>query len=304
MLSAGFDPAGDPGGRFDEHTEAACRAFQEARRLRVDGICGQQTWAALVEAGYRLGDRLLYRRYPPLRGDDVADLQRRLSTLGFDAGRVDGILGERTERALADFQRNAGLTVDGICGPTTIESLDRMGRRAPPQPVAPVREREHLRRGPRTLDGRRVAVAESGGLAALARELERTLHATGAVVIVLHHPEGSSQAAAANAADADVFVGVAVEPDTEACTTAYFAGHGGASPGGLRLAELFQAAIPAALDIKDGGTRGMSLPVLRETRMPAVWCELGPPSVVVERGAELAAAVAGALTRWAAAPVG
>jgi N-acetylmuramoyl-L-alanine amidase len=245
---------------------------------------------------------LLYRRYPPLRGDDVADLQRRLSTLGFDAGRVDGILGERTEHALADFQRNAGLTVDGICGPTTIQTLDRMGRQAPPQPVASVREREELRSGPRTLDGRTVAVAESGGLAAIVREIERALTATGAVVVVLHHPEGSSQASAANAAGADVFVGIAVEPDAEGCSTAYFSGHGGPSPGGLRLAELLQAAVPNALDIKDGGSHGMTLPALRETRMPAVWCELGPPSVVVQRGAELAAAVAGALVQWAAAP--
>ena len=43
------------------------------------------------------------------RGDDVADLQQRLSTLGFDTGRVDGIFGDRTSRALAEFQRNAGL---------------------------------------------------------------------------------------------------------------------------------------------------------------------------------------------------
>jgi N-acetylmuramoyl-L-alanine amidase len=298
----GHESAADGPGQFGGATEAACRAFQQARGLRIDGICGQQTWAALVEAGYRLGDRLLYRRFPPLRGDDVADLQRRLSTLGFDTGRVDGILGERTEHALADFQRNAGLTVDGICGPTTLDTLDRLGRRAPPQPVAPVREQADLRHGPRTLQDRRVVVAEGGGLDALARELERALVATGALVTVLHHPDGSTQAAAANAAAADVFIGVAVDPDAEGCSTAYYAGHGGASTGGRRLAELLQAAVPDALDVKDGGTRGMAVPALRETRMPAVLCELGPPSAVVERAAELAAAVTAALARWAAAP--
>ena len=36
-----------------------------------------------------------------LRGDDVAELQRRLNALGFDAGREDGILGAETEPALA-----------------------------------------------------------------------------------------------------------------------------------------------------------------------------------------------------------
>ena len=49
-----------------------------------------------------------------LRGDDVAELQQRLCTLGFDTGRVDGIFGDATVRALGEFQRNAGLPVDGI----------------------------------------------------------------------------------------------------------------------------------------------------------------------------------------------
>ena len=76
-------------------------------------MCGPQTWNALVDAGWQLGDRLLYERSPMLRGDDVADLQVRLGGLGFLDDRVDAILGPRTRRALEDFQRNSGLTVDG-----------------------------------------------------------------------------------------------------------------------------------------------------------------------------------------------
>ena len=90
---------------------AAVEAFQHRRGLRVDGVCGAQTWWALVEAGFRLGDRFLYHRQPMMRGDDVAELQRRLSALGFDTGRVDGIFGDLTSRALAEFQRNLGLPV-------------------------------------------------------------------------------------------------------------------------------------------------------------------------------------------------
>ncbi len=85
--------APDPDGIFGAGTKAAVEGFQYRRGLRVDGVCGPQTWAALVEAGLRLGDRFLYLRRPMLRGDDVADLQRRLSALGFDSGRVDGIFG-------------------------------------------------------------------------------------------------------------------------------------------------------------------------------------------------------------------
>ena len=237
-----------------------------------------------------------------LRGDDVADLQRRLGALGFDAGRVDGIFGERSERALNDFQRNAGLTVDGICGPATVRALEQLGRRGLEEPVAAVRERDALRRRPPTLDGRGVVVAESGGLGALTRELEWTMTAAGAVVTVVHHPDGSEQAAAANAVGADVLLALVVDAYTEGCTSAFYAAHGWESPGGRQLAELTQSIVPAAVGVKDGGVHGMSLPVLRESRMPAVLVEIGPPPTVVGRGPELAAALADALAAWAAAP--
>src|SRR5205807_4048981 len=104
LAQAGHDTGPDEPGTFGEGTEVAVRAFQERRGLRVDGTCGPQTWASLVEAGFRPGDRLLYYTSPMLRGDDVAELQRRLGALGFDAGRVDGIFGEDTQRAVLEFQ--------------------------------------------------------------------------------------------------------------------------------------------------------------------------------------------------------
>src|SRR5690606_34344697 len=100
----------------DDATVEAVRTFQEQRGLRVDGICGPETWGALIESGFRLGDRLLYLCTPMLRGDDVAELQRRLNALGFDAGREDGILGPDTERAIGAFQRDAGLAIDKVAG--------------------------------------------------------------------------------------------------------------------------------------------------------------------------------------------
>src|SRR5205823_10405210 len=81
------------GGRYGPSTEAAVRAFQQRRGLLVDGVVGAETWAELVEAGFSFVDRTLYLRNPNLRGDDVRALQRRLSALGFDAGREDGIFG-------------------------------------------------------------------------------------------------------------------------------------------------------------------------------------------------------------------
>lgn len=301
LQGLGHDAPGDDAGVYGPATEAAVRAFQGRRGLRVDGVCGRQTWAELVEAGYSLGDRMLYRAGRMLRGDDVAELQRRLSGLGFDTGKVDGIFGTQTEHGLLEFQRNAGLTVDGISGPATVRALRQLGDRG--HPVAGVREREALRNRPPTLEGRRVAVAEQGGLDALAQAVEHQITTRGGQVCVLHHPDGAELAAAANAEAAEVFVGLHLDPDAEACTTAYFQGLGGPSPAGQRLAELTQCDLPTALGVKDGGTRGMSIPVLRETRMPAVVCELGPARAVVERSAEVAAAIGDALGTWASTPL-
>ena len=298
-----LDVTADEPGDYGEATEAAVRAFQERRGLRVDGICGTQTWAALVEAGYRLGDRLLYNRQRLLRGDDVSSLQRLLGAMGFDAGRVDGVFGDRTAAALADFQRNAGLVVDGICGPATLEALKRVGARTTPAgTVSGIREVERLRGGPPGLQGRRVVVGDAGGLGALAAALGRALSSAGASATVLHHPDPSELANLANNAGADVYLGVALDPGADGPWTAYYTHpNGWASPGGQRLAELLQAALPRVLDAKDLGSRGMSTPVLLETRMPAVVCELAPPGSVIPRTGTLAAEMTRVLEQWISA---
>ncbi len=302
LARLGFDVGGDGPGMYGPATEAALHAFQDSRGLRTDGICGIQTWSALVEAGYRLGDRFLYLRAPMLRGEDVAEFQRRLGALGFDAGRVDGIFGRRTVDALLDFQRNAGLTADGICGPDVLAALARLGDRlSSDMTVAVVREEEALRDTPRDLLGRRVAVGETGGLAGLADALGRTLLDQGALVAVLHHPDESRQAEEANRFDAEAFVAVALIPDT-ACRAAYYGAEGFESVGGKRLAHLIVEEVGSTLGA-DTAIRSMRLPILRETRMPAVLCELGPPRIAVERAADLVAALRRAMARWSSEPL-
>ena len=46
--------------------------------------------------------------------------------MGFDCGRVDAIFGSRTDVAVKEFQKSAGVKVDGVCGPATILSLMRL----------------------------------------------------------------------------------------------------------------------------------------------------------------------------------
>src|SRR6266571_2523104 len=155
----------DPGehGEFGPSTERAVREFQQRRRLPVDGTVGPHSWQELVEAGYSLGDRVLYLRYPFFRGDDVRALQASLNLLGFDAGREDGIFGGRTDRAVHDFQRNVGLPLDGIVGVTTVEALRRLRPVGPGPGRADVREGEALRRLSASLQGARIAVDAGHG---------------------------------------------------------------------------------------------------------------------------------------------
>lgn len=307
LRALGYDPGGHPPevADFGPDCERAVRAFQHDRGLRVDGVCGTQTWAALVEAGWRLGDRLLYRRAPMLRGDDVGDLQRRLGALGFDAGRVDGIFGDDTAAALVDFQRNTGLTVDSICGPATVETLQRLtglegAAKGGRDVVARVRERARLRLRPRTLEGRRIALGHGGEAGALAAACSHALRVLGADAVVVQHPDSSHQAAEANAAQAEALLAVSLDPDQHGVATAFYSGFRYESPGGRRLAQLLQDRVPAACGLPDLGARGMALPVLRESRMPAVVCDLGPPAEVVRLTAAVAGAVGAAIAAWAA----
>lgn len=53
-------------------------------------------------------------------GDEVKSIQRKLSSLGYYKGSVDGIYGQQTKSAVTAFQRNCGITADGICGNQTL----------------------------------------------------------------------------------------------------------------------------------------------------------------------------------------
>ena len=86
------------------------RSFQQERGLHVTGELNEATLRALDEARWKLGDRSLHLQPSPMmRGDDVAALQSRLTEMGFNCGRVDGIFGEITESAVKEFQKSVGV---------------------------------------------------------------------------------------------------------------------------------------------------------------------------------------------------
>jgi hypothetical protein len=127
LLSLGYElgPTGVDG-VFLGQTAEAVRLFQQQHHLDEDGEVGDETWSALVDAGFTLGDRMLYLRMPHFHGRDVTVLQQALSVLGFACGAIDGIFGAFTERAVREFQRNAGLPADGIVGPETARTVTNL----------------------------------------------------------------------------------------------------------------------------------------------------------------------------------
>lgn len=302
LRRSGFEPSDDPTGEFGLGTETALRKFQADRHIRVDGICGRQSWEALTEASWQLGDRLLYLCRPMQRGDDVTALQLKLSSLGFDTGRVDGIFGPDTSAALLDFQRNVGLTTDGITGPEVVAALNRLPSLGGSTTKAGVREREALLQAPRELAHRRVLIAEEGGLAALVEGLARRLRDLGAHTLVSHQPDESMQASDANGFGADVCVVLRLR-DARGVQTSYWSTTGFESLGGRRLADLVTTRCRDELGLTPADVSGMRLAVLRETRMPAVVCELGPPELVVAGAARIIQVLGEALSAWVAAPV-
>lgn len=56
-------------------------------------------------------------------GEHVRQLQTRLNALGFTVGTVDGSYGAKTQHAVTEFQKAAGLTADGIAGSKTLSAL-------------------------------------------------------------------------------------------------------------------------------------------------------------------------------------
>jgi hypothetical protein len=56
-------------------------------------------------------------------GANVEAVQHRLDRLGYSVA-VDGIFGAETEAAVMEFQRDAGIGVDGIVGPVTVAAME------------------------------------------------------------------------------------------------------------------------------------------------------------------------------------
>ncbi|MGZ4386554.1 MAG: peptidoglycan DD-metalloendopeptidase family protein [Gaiellaceae bacterium] len=128
---------GDVSGVMSPRTVRAVKRLQRRAGLVPDGIVGPLTRPLLGRLGRpALGTRVL--RLGDV-GADVAALQFELSWHGFPCGRLDGVLGKRTQQSLRRFQRYLGVTADGRAGRRTLAGLRRASPRAPETVAWPLR---------------------------------------------------------------------------------------------------------------------------------------------------------------------
>ena len=272
LAALGFETNGDNRAVFADGTRRAVIDFQKAKGLDPDGVVGPDTWRALYEAGYRLGDRIIFMRRPMIRGEDVAELQSRLNSLGFDSGKVDGIYGPQTEHAVVDFQHNRYLAEDGRVGPEVVTEIHLVTRGEMKEGRQAIREREWLRMLPSTMAGARVfldaecrdrdeardawnaasaaalAIQDAGGVPVMSRSSDITL------------PE-RLRARRANRVGSDLIVAFRVNRDEDDAVY-YFASEHSSSQAGEALANAIAHTV-------GGRVEGRASAMLKETRAPA-----------------------------------
>ena len=270
-------------------TESEVRSFQQARGLDVTGFVDAVTARALEEAQWKLGDRSLYvQEHPLMHGDDIAALQARLTEMGFDCGRVDGIYGPRTEMAVKDFQRSVGTTIDGKCGPATIIALIRLTKIVSGGVPSTLRQNAMQQsRGPALAN--KVIVLNPDGddhlVYDVAVRAEGRLLALGASVFLTrgaaNNPTESERISFSNKSNADLMISLNVDSYVNEIAhgaATYFYGsdaHGVHSIVGERFASLVQREICARTDLTNCRTHAKTWDLLRMTMAPTVRIDLG-----------------------------
>ncbi len=157
LIDLGYDPGGVDG-KFGRGTENAVKQFQRAKGLTADGLAGNLTLTALYGAGSESGTGSTAApistpaptpagasggsssgTYATLRNGDsgsaVKAMQQALISLGYAPGAADGKFGRGTQTAVKQFQKNNGLTVDGLAGNRTLTLL--YGQAASGEATAP-----------------------------------------------------------------------------------------------------------------------------------------------------------------------
>lgn len=285
---------------FDPALSLSIKTFQQARGIVPTGVIDDLVLRSLREASYKLGARVLqFQPGNQLVGDDVVEVQTQLQELGFYTDRIDGHFGERTHRAVMDYQLNYGLQTDGICGPNTIRALSRLGLRITGGSAQMIHERERVRNAGPRLAGKRIVIdpglggADVGQIVQgqfgeiteeeilwdLAMRLEGRMTAIGMETILsrprMDNPDVQARTAIANAFSADLVLSLQCDsyPNEKANGVAsfYFGSEAGSnSLTGENLSGYIQREIVARTPLCNCGNHARTWEMLRLTRMPTI----------------------------------
>jgi N-acetylmuramoyl-L-alanine amidase len=287
--------------KFDPALETALREFQQKRGIDADGQITDGTLRVLREASYTLGARVLSLQAPGhyFVGDDVAELQKHLLDLGFFTNRVDGHFGPLTHDSVRVYQLNYGLTVDGVCGPSTLRSLRYLGRRITGGSPQAIREKELIRAAGPQLTGKRIVldpglgdgeqgrivqgpygpITEEEILWDLATRTEGRMIAAGIETIISRprtgNPNHLDRASIANAFGADLMISIRADgyhnERAHGAASFYFGSEAGLSSlTGEKLSSFIQREVSARTSLTNLQNHRRTWDILRMTQMPAV----------------------------------
>ena len=117
-------------GTYGDATVHGVMAFQRNNGLDVDGKCGDKTWAK-IDSGSATNSPSCPYGEPSSnikkgsKGDGVRWVQWHLTQLGYSIGSsgIDGDCGSGTVAGIKEFQRDFGVSADGICGTNTRNAM-------------------------------------------------------------------------------------------------------------------------------------------------------------------------------------
>lgn len=84
--------------------------------LHPDGVCPYSSGASNTSTSSKSS--------PTSDGELIKKVQQALNDKGYDCGEPDGVAGQKTKDALMIFQKENGLTADGVIGDEVKKALD------------------------------------------------------------------------------------------------------------------------------------------------------------------------------------
>lgn len=97
---------------------------------RVEGIEMKQTEAerlamekSLMQEAPYASTNIEIKSRTSKSNEDIKQVQIALKSAGFYNGKIDGVKGKQTKKAIKDFQREHGLAADGVVGKKTWDAL-------------------------------------------------------------------------------------------------------------------------------------------------------------------------------------